>query len=328
MRTNLLVEKISSGVKDVVERAEVLRLRQHSTDTLEKRAKRLLAEVGEAFEIPVGRSDWVVRPEHTLIRMPGRAWALYHHASGAMRVNAGLEPMEALIGPADNNNRAELMTVVEKAASRLNLRDFIGENSVKFEHLWSIKAAAADRQGQRTETVLCRVVAVYRQLVNGLSVWGPASVALKLAGGGRLDSLMLQMRETTREIVDRPKILEPADAAQNIVLQLETLMANAHVNLDEATKVEWVRFGYLSLPARKPQTMLAPVYVAALAVAGERIRQAYILATPATEKNYMSLAAVGMEAAVRQARDAAVARPLPKMKTLDKKAALAAFGQR
>src|SRR5437870_94221 len=107
MATKVLVEKISSSVMDVPESSEVLQLHQHTVDELEKRAKSLLVTVGEAFDLPVSRADWVVQPASTVIRMPGQSWALYHHASGAMKVAAGLGPMEALFGNAEK--QADLM---------------------------------------------------------------------------------------------------------------------------------------------------------------------------------------------------------------------------
>src|SRR5437763_16004532 len=80
--------------------------------------------------------------------MSGRSRALYHHTCGAIEVAAGLEPMEALFGQAEH--QAELVQMVEHAAARLNLRDFIGrDEAVRFERLWSIKAAAANREGSQ-----------------------------------------------------------------------------------------------------------------------------------------------------------------------------------
>ena len=323
MATKALVEKISSSVSGRPERAEVLRLRQHSTDELERRAKRLLATVGEAFGLPVGRADWVVGPTQTLIRMPGRSRALYHHASGAMKVAAGLEPMEALFGHAEH--QAELVQMVEHAAARLNLRDFIGrDEAVRFERLWSIKAAAANREGSQVPPVLCRVVGAYRHFVGEVPVWGPASIALTLAGGGRFDSLALNMRETAGETIARPSLLAPEQAAQNIALRLETLMGQSRIDLDEAARLDWARFGYLSLPARKAQTVLAPVFIAAISIIHERVRQAYVLVAPATENHYLSLPLYGDEAATVHSRNGGVVPPIRRIKTFDKPAA---FGQ-
>jgi hypothetical protein len=323
METKVLIEKIASGVTGVPDRCDVLRLRQHPTDELEKRAKRLLATVGEAFNLPVGRADWAVRSAHTIIRMPGRSWALYQHASGAMKVVAGLEPMEALFERTEK--KAELIKLIEVSATRLNLRDFIARNeAVRFERLWSIKARAAGREGKVVEPVLCRVVGAYRHFVGKVPVWGPASIALKLAGGGRFDSLAVNMRETTGEVIDRPQILAAEQAAQHIALQLQTLMGESKINLDEAANVDWVRFGYLSLPGRKAQSVLAPVYIASISITGQEEAQGYVLAAPAIEKSYLSLAPCHNEAPPLQSRKVGEVQSIRRAKTFDR---LAPFGQ-
>jgi hypothetical protein len=323
MESRLLIERIAAGMADVPERAEVIKLHQHTTDELEERAKRLLATVGEAFGLPVGRADWVMRNGQTVVRMPERAWAMIHHASGAMKVTAGLEPMEALFE--GKTDQAGLTKVVESAAARLNLRDFIARNeAVSFERLWSIKAAAADRDGKVATPVLCRIVGAYRHFVRDLPVWGPASIALKLAGGGRLDSISVNMRETTTEVVDRPGVLKPEQGARSIAMQLQTLMGQSKINLEEVARVDWVRFGYLSLPGRKTQSVLAPVYVAAISITGQEEAQGYVLAASATEQTYLPLEPRGNEAPALPSRKTGELQRARRAKTFE---SLAAFGQ-
>jgi hypothetical protein len=115
--------------------------------------------------------------------------------------------------------------------------------AVKFERLWSIKASAAGRDNKPASPVLCHVVGAYRHFGGDVPVLGPASIALKLAGGGRFDSLALNVRNTTSETVDRPALLAPGQAAANIALQLETLIGQSKIDLDTAAKVDWARFG-------------------------------------------------------------------------------------
>jgi hypothetical protein len=323
MDAKVLIEKIASGVTGVPDRAEVLGLRLHSIDEIERRAKHLLATVGEAFHLPVGRTDWVEKSGHTVIRMPGGSRAVYYHASGAMKVVSGLEPMEALFSGVDKRDALEKL--IEHAAARLNLREFISRNeAVRFERLWQIKAMATSREGMNVHPVLCRVVGAYRHIIGGLPVWGPASVVLKLAGGGRFDSLAVNLRETTGEVIDRANILSPELAAQRIVLQLQALVGKSKINLDEAAKVDWSCFGYLSLARRKAQSVLAPVFIASISIVGQDEAQGYVLATPATEKSYLSLVPCAHEAPISRNRTADTLNKVRRVKTFDK---LAAFGQ-
>jgi len=61
-----------------------------------------------------------------------------------------------------------------------------------------------------------------------------------------------------------------------------------------------LRFGYLSLPKRKWQRLLAPVYVATIEIAHQQERQAFVIAVPATERSYLPLEVPGAETVVAQ----------------------------
>ena len=104
------------------------------------------------------------------------------------------------------------------------------------------------------------------------------------------------MRETTGEVVDRARILRPDRAAQQISLRLSSLMGKSKISISEVAAPQWLRFGYLSLPKRKSQLLLAPVYVASIEIEGQEESQAYLFVTPATEKTYLPLWQNGSEA--------------------------------
>jgi hypothetical protein len=165
-------------------------------------------------------------------------------------------------------------------------------------------------------------VGAYRHFVGEIPVWGrhrsPSNSPVVV------DSLALNMRETTGETIDRPRILGPEQASRNIALQLETLMSQSKIDLDEAAKVDWARFGYLSLPGRKAQRVLALVYIASISITDQRVAQGYVLATPVTEKNDLSLALYGDEAPAKQGRNDGALPTIRRTKTFDR---LAAFGQ-
>ncbi|SRR6266487_2892819 len=132
-------------------------------------------------------------------------------------------------------------------------------------------------------------------------VWGAASVAIKLAGGGALDSVSIQVRETTGEPIEWAQIIRPDEAARQIVLQLASLMGRSKVPFTELVVPQGMRFGYLSLGKRKPQNVLAPHYIAGIAINGEEA-QAYQFVVPATEKTYLPLCQAGKHAPPAQTR--------------------------
>lgn len=294
MEARMLIEKLAAQVPDVPKHADVIMLRQHSVDEIVRRAKRFLSAVGDASRHAMEYGDWVSQPNRTLIRMPLGARAVLYHASGAMELRSGLSPMEALFKEAPDKD--SLVKLIEEITSRARISEWLGSNtSLEFERLWYIKAAAAGREGKPLKPVLCRAVGAYRQRVAGLPVWGPASVAVKVAAEGELDSLTLQARETTEKVIERAEILRPEQAARQITSQLYGLMGKSKLNLNEAAKPEWMRFGYFSLPKRKPQRVLAPAYIAAITVKGQE-SQAYLFTVPATETAYVPLFLAGSEA--------------------------------
>jgi len=295
MDKKTLIEKMASSVKDVPSETNVFAVRQYPIDELRRRAKSFLAMVGEAYNLSLLRGDWIEKQDRTVIRLPQEARAVVFHASGAMKLITGLKPMESLFKKTQDRER--LIDMVEEAAGRLNISGWVKkEESLAFERLWQIKACAADRKGETVEPKLCRAIGAYRHFVADLPVWGAASVSINLAAEGKLDSLTIQVREPTDEVIDRAKILPPDEAAHQIFLQLEALMGKSKIPVSEVAKPEWLRFGYLSLTKRKSQRILAPAYVASIRINGQEEKQAYLFAVSATEKTYLPLCLSGNEA--------------------------------
>ena len=294
MEGTKLVENLVARMGVIPPQVDILSLRQYPLDEIERRAKRFLEVLGETCKQPMDRGDWVRQLDRTVIRMPLGARAVLYPASGAMSIKTGLEPMEALYR--EDENRDALLKSIEQVAADSRIHDWIGPGaSLRFERLWYVKAAAVSRDGNIIRSVLCRAVGSYRHVVRELPVWGPASVVVKVAADGRLDSLALQMREPTGETVEQVTVLRPEQAAHKIVLQLRGLVGKSKLNLDEAAKPEWMHFGYWSLSKHKSQRLLAPVYAAAIHLGGKQESQGYLFVIPATEIAYLPLP-VGIEA--------------------------------
>lgn len=295
MNEKKLIEKMVSSVRNVPSEADIFAVRQYPIDELKRRAKRFLAMAGEAYDLPLSRGDWVEKQDQTTIRLPQGARAVVYHASGAMKLVTDLNPMESLFK--GTPKQEQLIKMVEEAADRLNISDWVRkEESLDFERLWQIKACAASREGEMLEPVLCRAIGAYRHFVADLPVWGAASSSISLAEGGKLDSLTIQMREPTDEVIDRAKIISPDEAAHQILLQLKTVMGKSKVPVSEVAIPKGLQFGYLSLTKRKVQHVLAPAYVAAIEISGQEEKQAYLFAVSATEKAYLPLCLSGKEA--------------------------------
>jgi hypothetical protein len=198
--------------------------------------------------------------------------------------------MEALFSKMES--RDALTRMVEAMAERLRISELAGpRDTLTFERLWQIKAAAADRE-RRVEPVLCRIVGAYRHMVGQLPVLGPASVAIKMAGGGQLDHFSVEVRETMGEGMEWAPIVAPADAARHALGQLISLMGKSSTPVEQMSIEPSMRFGYVALGKRSGQRMLAPHYIATFQIQGEEA-QAYQLLVPGTEKTYMPLCLAG-----------------------------------
>lgn len=295
MSDEMFIEKLASRVGEVPEKADIISLKKYSLDEIQQRSKRVLEMIQEVSDMQLKRQERTIQEDRTLVRMPLGAQLSIYNSSGAMKFSSGFNPMDFLFKEVESQEK--LTNRVEKIAGRLNIRELVGENeSLNFERLWQIKAAAADQKGNVVSPVLCRIVGAYRHFVSGFPVWGAASVAIKLAGEDRLDSLAVQIREPNGEVVGREKILQPEDAARRAFLQLNNLMHKSEIPVSELVKPKGMHFGYFSLSKRKAQRILAPVYIAEISVEGKDESQAYVFVLPATEKRYIPLSFIGSEA--------------------------------
>lgn len=287
---------------EVPKAVSILELRRWSVDELQRRMRKWLRAGSDVCAKAFDHGEWSVGDDHTLVRLPQGARAEIFHASGAFKLSSGLAPMDNLFKEMPQNK--ELLEQAEKFIAGLGVREQLGRNdALSFERMWKIKAAAEDREGKRTDPVLCRAVGAFRHHVEGLPVYGPASVAVQIAGDGSLDSFSTLMRGPALETLERAKVLAPERAARALLQQLTAQFssnASNQRNEPEFECKEGLRLGYMSLGKRKAQRLLAPVYVATIDVTHEQESQGLVMMVPATEKNYLPLNPPGSESLVSE----------------------------
>jgi hypothetical protein len=296
MTESELIKRLADSAGKIPATADVIGVRRFAFDDLERRAKQFISAIGEAYNMSLDKGDWVREKEQTLVRLPRGGRAVVYHASGAMKLTTGAAgPMEKLFPAATTKDG--LIKLVETTAARLKLAGWVsGANqTLKFERLWQIKAAGADKTNKMTEPVICRAIGAYRHFIGEVPVLGAASAAVKVAGDGSIDSASLQLRETTPEVIERAPVLTAAEGARSIVMQLSALMGKGKVPYTELVVPESMRFGYFNLGKRASQPVLAPVYIATVSITGEDA-QGYVLVSAATAKPYLPLTRIGHEA--------------------------------
>lgn len=293
MDADKLMDALVSSQRELPDEINILELRRSSIDDQHRRLRKLLKAGGDACGRAFDRGQWQALDDHTIVHLPRGARAVMFHASGAVKLTSGLGDMELLFK--EPEPRKQLTRRTETLLKALGVHDQLGRGeTLEFERLWQIKACAADRTGRSIEPVLCRAVGAFRHCIEGIPVMGPASVAVQLAAGGEFDMFTMLIRSPAGEALERVRPLHPERAARNIVQQLAAKFENnkSEVQLDCP---EGMRFGYLSLPKRKMQRLLAPVYMATIDVTHDKERQGLVIVVQATDKNYLPLNPPGHE---------------------------------
>lgn len=295
MDRNNFIESLMSKLESVPDKAEVFELKTPDIDVLHRRGQQLMSGIADHSSCNVERGDWISHSDSTFVRLPRGASAVFFHASGAMQLNTGLAPMEALFDKMQQDE--QLRKIVQGVAKKLNIRQWVSETEeLRFERLWKIKACAADRDGNATEPVLCRAVGAYRHYINDLPVLGAASVAVSIANEGQLDSLSVMARQNSGKVIDSVKPISPEQAADKVLQRLQRQMGNNKLSMEHVEVTQPMQFGYLSLGKRKAQHILEPAYVVSLSINGQEDAQGYMFAIEGTDSPYMPLTIKGEEA--------------------------------
>lgn len=294
MNEQMLIDSLGTSCQNQRPvRADVIALTPLGRDDLHARLSRFMSVLHDTEVCRQDRANLTEQAERSVVQLPEGARAVVYHASGTLHYASGLGPLAApfaTLEPAPT-----LVRQLEAAASKLQLASWVGERgSLAFERLWQTKAAGTDREERVSEPTLVRALGAWRQSLDGIAVLGAASATIRLAGDGNIDALGLQMRPYALESVDTAVVIDPELAAREILARLTSVLGKAKERLPtDAIESAEMRFGYLDLGKRKSQHVLAPVYVAQIAIAHKLERQAYVLAVNGTERPYLDLPLFG-----------------------------------
>jgi hypothetical protein len=126
-----------------------------------------------------------------------------------------------------------------------------------------------------------------------MPVYGRASGTVELAAGGRLASASVSLRRFAGDdggrTVATTRTRRPETAAQDVAARLVKAFGGLEDLKASRLVPEWFRFGYLSLGRRHAQRLLAPFYIASVAVEREYEASAHVIAVPGSEEQYVRL---------------------------------------
>ena len=287
-----LAEQLSTMIDGTPEAVDVVQLAQPDVGTVQNRLKELMGHVAEVAGLEQERPQVETQKVRTVMSFPGQLRATGFHASGAMSVALALAPFEDLFesDPGDD----ELVALSQRIVEDLGLQELVpGDESLAFERLWRVKAAGGDQKGTMTEPVLCRAIGAYRHYARELPVYGRASLTVESAARGRLASASVSLRRFADDeggkTVAKAAVRKPEDAARDVAARLGEAFGREEELKSTDLVAEWFRFGYLSLSRRHTQALLAPYYIASIAVEHEEEASAHVIAVSGSEEQFMRI---------------------------------------
>jgi hypothetical protein len=277
MDSTHLSASLADMSKSAPKSADVFALRRHSLRDLHERGIQVIDLIAKRETGVRSRGEWARQANRTLVRLPERARAVIYHPSGAVALKSGRAPFADLFDGIPE--KSKLIELAEGVAKELDIFGWAAESSLRFDRLWQIKAAAANKD-KRIDPILCRAIGTWRQELRDLPILGSPAVSIRLAGGKQVDALSQFICRFDPKPVDRCEIL-PVDHALQVI-------EDQHGH--EPGKLELVdlKLGYLKLGKRKQQGFLAPHYIASLVQHGD-FRQGRELIIPATRRIYERL---------------------------------------
>jgi hypothetical protein len=306
--TTNLAEQLDSMIDRPPETVDVVELARPDVGTVQSRLKELIGHVAEVAGLEQERPKVETQKVRTVMSIPGQLRATGFHASGAMSVALALAPFDDLFesDPGDD----ELAASSQRVAEGLGLQKLVpGHESLTLERLWRVKAAGGDQKGTMTEPVLCRAIGAYRHYVRELPVYGRASVTVELADRGRLASASVSVRRFADDeggkTIAKASVRKSEDAARDVATSLVKAFGGAKELQSTRLVAEWFRFGYLSLSRRHTQGLLAPFYIASIAVEHEYEASAHVIAVSGSEEQFMRIPPGRRSSAPRRAAMAA-----------------------
>jgi hypothetical protein len=276
------VAQMASQIKSSPDKIDIPEVQAFSTEISQKKAENFLRKF-DSFKIAsAAKFHKVQNKERTLYQLANNARLETHHLSGALRFVSGFEPMEDLFQ--EMMDKRKLTEQIETIAKKFDIAAFTSKNeSIEFERLWQIKAAAVSQEGVESNQVLCRSIGAYRHFVNKVPVLGAASATIKLTGSQAVDAFSVFARSTSSKSLGSEKVISPDESAKRIYKQLAALGGKTKTPVYEMAKVQSFQFGYMNSSKRSSQNFLIPIVMAVIDLESKDFPQGYVLVAPATD---------------------------------------------
>jgi hypothetical protein len=281
-----LVEKLTNYRATV----PVFHTQEQTLDQLDKK----VTEAGLHFAKAAGFGDMrysIRRQENkTVVQFQEGISAHIFHASGAMSLHRGWHPMEKIITSyADRADLKLLQRQTEEALKRLKLVHPARTENFRFERLWRLKASGITADGKTGTVALTRVVGAFRRHIGRLPVWGRASIFVQLAADGQIAATGIDWRPIADKAFAKARLVSPEEGALRVLSELQTFLPGKVFTRNEYIP-EFFSLGYFSMPKRRAQAVMQPMFVAMFRSTGPIPSAGRLIVVPASAHGYEPVA--------------------------------------
>ncbi|MGI0031458.1 MAG: hypothetical protein ACRD80_07725 [Nitrososphaeraceae archaeon] len=253
------------------------------TDTeIEERARYYASqfmgqELSESFRAYSHKED-----DLTLVNLPKNTKMRIYRNSNTVTIEQKISPQEYTFRK--NLDERQLAEMALNTMKKLELHKYrLPIEQIGFETLWQIKKGGVTREKKELPIILCRIVGAFRRHINKIPVCGGASIFIKIATEGLVESVGIDWREINQKPIAEEKIIEPSIGVEKILNDLNSILPNMDVT--EYVEPQFFSLGYFSLPKRQQQKYMQPVYIAGFNDVGFTTWE-HLIVVPATSHVY------------------------------------------
>ena len=259
-----LLQSLVKQAEHYRESAEVFRIERRSLVEKKRVAITLAQRFAGRLKFESPRYTLRDKRHKTVIQLPENLSASLYNASGVVVLNSNLKPFEKVIS-VDVDARAvgskQLRSWAEDAVNQIPLHQPLPGESLRFEKLWQIKATGITEERRQGPITLARAVGAFRRFIDGLPVWGAASVYVKVASEGTVASAGIDWRPIKKDPIAKVNVIDPEEGGKRVLAELQTYQPDTVFSVEDY-RPHFFSLGYLSLPKRREQEMFQPVWVA------------------------------------------------------------------
>lgn len=265
------------------------------------------------------RHEATLHNKRTFMAFQSGIKAQVYHASGALAISRGFAPFQHIIATdASTANLNDLEQQAKTAINKLNLVSLGKNEKLKFERLWKLKAGGVTEKGEFGPIALTEVVGAFRRYLGNIPVYGAASQFVQIVADNQVSGVGVDWRRIEEEPFETAKLISAEEGAERLLQQLQVFLPERPLTMEDYTPDEFLT-GYFSLPKRRAQNYMQPVFIAKFLDNGPDTSLNRLIAIPAGVKLYEPIDRIIVSPPPMPKKDPSIVPPKGKGKRSAKK---------